>query len=100
MLLFPLRGKPGKDRLLERLLHHRKSVEGDGNVATLRRWLGQTTTSQQRQDQSRYSEKREFSRNSVSHKGRKASCFNPGAEGVERLYHRLGVAGNSFSHRL
>src|SRR5215470_15316446 len=49
VLLFPLSGKPREDRLLERLFHHRKSVEGDGNIATLGWWLGQTTSAQQRQ---------------------------------------------------
>ncbi len=53
VLLFPLRSKRRKDRLLERLFHHRKSVERDGDIAALARWFRQTTSAQQSQQESR-----------------------------------------------
>src|SRR5215510_3763241 len=50
VLLLPLCGKRREDRFLQRLLHHRKSVERDVDVATLTRRFWQTTTNQQRQN--------------------------------------------------
>jgi hypothetical protein len=91
--LFPLRGKPGEDRLLERLLHHRESVERDGDIAALAGRFWQTTTNQQRQNQSRYRKKRDVSRNTLPHEDRWASSVL--VLGVARLYHRVRAAGNS-----
>ena len=48
MALFPFGGEPRKDALLERLLHDRKSVNRDINVARFRRRLRQTVAAYQR----------------------------------------------------